>query len=154
MNQAHWHLVFNHAPIFGALAGLLLLLAGQLRRQLVLVQAGLGALVLAAAVGLLAQLTGPGAAQVIKDMPRVSQALIHNHAQAARLGYWVLVATATLALFSWQLLRQRSARAGLLVWLTLAGAALSFGLLARAGNLGGQIGHPEIREGFGTPDEL
>jgi len=33
-------------------------------------------------------------------------------------------------------------------------AAVSFGLLARAGNLGGQIRHTEIREGFGTPDEL
>ena len=154
MNQAHWHLVFNHAPIFGTLAGLLLLLAGQWRQQNALLTAGLGALVLAAAAGLLAQLTGPGAAQVVKDMPRVSQALIQAHAQAGRLGYWVLVGTSALAIASLLMLRQRSARAGLLVWLTLAGAALSFGLLARAGNLGGQIGHPEIREGFGTPDEL
>ena len=154
MNQAHWHLVFNHAPIFGALAGFLLLLAGQLRRQDVLITAGLWALVLAVAVGLPAQLTGAGAAQVVKDMPRVSQALIHNHASAARLGYWVLVGTGTVALLSLQRRRQRAARAGLLVWLTLAGAALSFGLLARAGNLGGQISHPEIRAGFGTPDEL
>ncbi|MVN77638.1 hypothetical protein GO988_14990 [Hymenobacter sp. HMF4947] len=154
MNQAHWHLLFNHAPIFGALVGLLLLLAGQLRRQAAIIEAGLWALVVAVAVGLPAQLTGPGAARVVKDMPRVSQALIHNHADAARLGYYVLVGTGTLALLSLQLLRQRSARAGLLVWLTLAGAAGSFGLLARAGNLGGQISHPEIREGYGTPDEL
>jgi hypothetical protein len=121
---------------------------------LVLTQAGLVALVLAVAVGLPAQLTGAGAAQTVKDMPRVSQALIHNHADAARFGYYVLVGTGTLALLSITMLRQRSARAGLLVWLTLAGAAASFGLLARAGNLGGQISHPEIREGFGTPDEL
>lgn len=154
MNQAHWHLLFNHAPIFGALTGLLLLLAGQRRRQATLTEAGLWALVLAVAAGLPAQLTGAGAAQVVKDMPRVSQALIHHHAAAARLGYYALVGTGTLALLSLQLLRQRAARAGLLVWLTLAGAAGSFGLLARAGNLGGQISHPEIREGYGTPDEL
>jgi hypothetical protein len=154
MNAAHWHLVFNHAPIFGSLTGLLLLAAGVFRKQAVLTQAGLVALVLAVAVGLPAQLTGAGAAQTVKDMPRVSQALIHNHADAARFGYYVLVGTGTLALLSITMLRQRSARAGLLVWLTLAGAAASFGLLARAGNLGGQISHPEIREGFGTPDEL
>lgn len=154
MNQAHWHLLFNHVPIFGALAGALLLAAGLLQRQNALVRAGLWALVLAVAVGLPAQLTGPGAAQVIKDMPRVSQALIKNHAQAARLGYWVLVATGTLALLAELQLRQGAARARQLAWGTLLGAVLSLGLLARAGNLGGQISHPEIREGFGTPDEL
>lgn len=154
MNQAHWHLLFNHVPIFGALAGALLLAAGLLQRQNALVRAGLWALVLAVAVGLPAQLTGPGAAQVIKNMPRVSQALIKNHAQAARLGYWVLVATGTLALLAELQLRQGAARARQLAWGTLLGAVLSLGLLARAGNLGGQISHPEIREGFGTPDEL
>jgi hypothetical protein len=154
MNQAHWHLIFNHAPIFGALAGSLLLAAGLLQRQDALLRAGLWALVLAVAVGLPAQLTGPGAAKVVKDMPRVSQALIQNHAQAARAGYWVLVATGTLALLSLMLLGQQAARLWLLVGLTLLGAVLSFGMLARAGNLGGQISHPEVREGFGTPDEL
>jgi len=154
MNQAHWHLLFNHVPIFGALAGALLLAAGLLQRQNALLRAGLWALVLAVAMGLPAQLTGPGAAQVIKDMPRVSQALIKNHAQAARLGYWVLVATGTLALLAELQLRQGAARARQLAWGTLLGAVLSLGLLARAGNLGGQISHPEIREGFGTPDEL
>ncbi len=154
MNQAHWHLLFNHVPIFGALAGALLLAAGLAQRQDALLRAGLWALVLAVVTGLPAQLTGPGAAQVVKDMPRVSQALIQHHAAAARTGYWVLVATGTLALLSVLQLQQRAAWARQLVWATLLGAVLSFGLLARAGNLGGQISHPEIREGFGTPDEL
>jgi hypothetical protein len=154
MNQAHWHLVFNHAPIFGALAGALLLATGLLGRQDAVLRTGLWALVLAVVVGLPAQLTGPGAAQVVKDMPRVSQALIQHHAQAARLGYWVLVGTGTLALLATLQLQQGGARARQVAWATLLGALLSFGLLARAGNLGGQISHPEIREGFGTPDEL
>jgi uncharacterized membrane protein len=154
MNQAHWHLLFNHVPIFGALAGALLLIAGLLQRQDAVLRAGLWALVLAVVLGLPAQLTGPGAAQVVKDMPRVSQALIQHHAQAARLGYWVLAATATLALLCVVQLGQGHARARQLAWGTLLGAVVSFGLLARAGNLGGQISHPEIREGFGTPDEL
>jgi uncharacterized membrane protein len=154
MNQAHWHLLFNHVPIFGALGGILLLAAGLLRRQDAVLRAGLWALVLAVVVGLPAQLTGPGAAQVIKDMPRVSQALIKNHAEAGRLGYWVLVAAGTLALLCLSMLKQGATRARQLAWGTLLAAVLSFGLLARAGNLGGQISHPEIREGFGTPDEL
>jgi len=154
MNQAHWHLLFNHAPIFGALTGLLLLAYGLSRGPDPLVRAGLWALLVAVAVGLPAQLTGAGAALVVKDMPRVSQALINHHAQAAQLGYWVLTATATLAGLSLMQLHQGAPRARQFAWATLLGAALSFGLLARAGNLGGQISHPEIREGYGTPDEL
>lgn len=154
MNQAHWHLLFNHVPIFGALGGALLLATGLFRQQDALLRAGLWALVLAVVVGLPAQLTGSGAAKVIKDMPRVSEALIKNHAQAGRLGYWVLVAAGTLALLCLAMLQQGATRARQLAWSTLLVAVLSFGLLARAGNLGGQISHPEIREGFGTPDEL
>ena len=66
----------------------------------------------------------------------------------------MLVATGTLALLSILQLQQQAPRVRLLLGLTLLGAVLSFGLLARAGNLGGQIRHPEVREGFGTPDEL
>lgn len=154
MNQAHWHLLLNHAPIFGALAGVLLLLAGLLGRRDSLLAAGLGALILATAVGLPAVLTGTGAALIVKDMPRVSEALISTHAQAARLGYYVLVGAATLALLCGIMLRQRAPRARQLAWATLVVAAVSFGLLARSAKLGGEIHHPEIREGFGTPDEL
>jgi hypothetical protein len=66
----------------------------------------------------------------------------------------VLEAAAALALFGLLLLKSASPKARLLAMLALVAAVLSFGLLARAGNLGGQIRHTEIREGFGTPDEL
>ncbi|RZK15900.1 MAG: hypothetical protein EOO56_21780 [Hymenobacter sp.] len=97
---------------------------------------------------------GSGAALIVKDMPRVSEALIRNHANAARLGYYVLVGAATLALLCGLMLRQQAPRARQMAWATLAVAAVSFGLLARSAKLGGEIHHPEIREGFGTPDEL
>ena len=154
MNQAHWHLLLNHAPIFGALAGVLLLLTGLLGRRDLLLWAGLGALVLATVVCLPALLTGSGAAAIVKDMPRVSEALIRNHANAARLGYYVLVGATTLALLCGLMLRQQAPRARQMAWATLVAAALGFGLLARSAKLGGEIHHPEIREGFGTPDEL
>ncbi|MEJ7665660.1 MAG: hypothetical protein WKG07_42145 [Hymenobacter sp.] len=53
----------------------------------------------------------------------MSQALIQNHAHAARLGYWVLVGTGTLALLSLAMLRQGAPRARQLAWATLLGAA-------------------------------
>jgi len=154
MNQAHIHLIVNHVPIMGSLFAVLLLGAGLLRQNDTLTQAGLVAVLLAGLLCLPAQLTGEGAAAIVQDMPRVSRALVWDHAAAAELGFWVLEGAAALALFSLLLLKSASPRARLLAFLTLAVAAGSFGLLARAANLGGQIRHTEIREGFGTPDEL
>ena len=154
MNQAHIHLIVNHVPIVGSLFALVLLGAGLLRKNETLTQAGLVAVLAAGLLCLPAQLTGEGAAKIVQDMPRVSRALIQAHEAAAELGFWVLEGAAALALFGLLLLKNHSPKARLLALLTLLAAGLSFGLLARAGNLGGQIRHTEIREGFGTPDEL
>ncbi len=154
MNQAHLHLIVNHLPIVGSLFAAGLLGAGVFRRNATLSQAGLVAVLIAGLLGLPAQLTGAGAAAIAQNLPRVSRALIHNHAEAAELGFWALEGAATLALLSLLMLKNASPRAGLLTILTLVLTLFSFGLLARAGNLGGQIRHTEIREGFGTADEL
>ena len=154
MNQAHIHLIVNHVPIVGSLFALILLAAGLLRKNDTLTQAGLVAVLAAGLLCLPAQLTGEGAAKIVQDMPRVSRALIQDHGAAAELGFWVLESAAALALFSLLLLKSASPKARLLALLTLVAAVLSFGLLARAGYLGGQIRHTEIRDGFGTPDEL
>ena len=154
MNQAHIHLIINHVPIVGSLFALALLAVGLLRRDTSLTTAGLVGVLVAALLCVPAQLTGEGAAAIVQDMPRVSRALIQAHAAAAERGFWALESAAALALFGLLLAKNASPRARQLAWLTLGVAALSFGLLARAGNLGGQIRHTEIREGFGTPDEL
>ena len=138
----------------GSLFAAVLLGAGLLRRSLDLTRAGLVAVLAAGLLCLPAQLTGEGAAAIARQLPRTSRALIQNHAEAAELGFWALETAAALALFGLLLLKTASPKARLLAVLTLAATVLSFGLLARAGNLGGQIRHTEIREGFGTADEL
>ena len=154
MNQAHLHLIVNHVPIVGSLFATVLLATGVLKHDLTLTKAGLRAVLAAGLLCLPAQLTGEGATAIAQNLPRVSRALINNHAEAAELGFWVLESAAALALFGLLLLKNNSPKARLLSLLTLVAAVLSFGLLARAGNLGGQIRHTEIREGFGTADEL
>ena len=154
MNQAHLHLIVNHLPIVGSLFAAVLLAAGVLKNNLILTKAGLVAVLAAGLLCLPAQLTGEGAAAIAQKLPRTSRALIQNHEAAAELGFWALEGAATLALLGLLMLKNTSPKARLVALLALAATMLSFGLLARAGNLGGQIGHPEIREGFGTADEL
>ena len=154
MNQAHLHLIVNHLPIVGSLFAVVLLAVGVFKASPVLTKAGLVAVLAAGLLCVPAQLTGEGAAAIAQQLPRTSRALINNHEEAAELGFWALEGAAALALFGLLLLKNAAPKARLVALLALVATLLSFGLLARAGNLGGQIGHPEIREGFGTADEL
>ena len=154
MNQAHLHLIVNHLPIVGSLFAAGLLAVGVFKNNPTLIKAGLVAVLAAGLLCLPAQLTGEGAAAIAQQLPRTSRALIHNHAEAAELGFWTLEGAAAMALFGLLLLKSASPKARLVALLALVATLFSFGLLARAGSLGGQIGHPEIREGFGTADEL
>lgn len=145
MNGAHLHLLLNHLPILGSLFGLVLLLVALVRRLPLLVRTGLITLLVAAALAIPANLTGEGAEEVVEHYPGVTRSLIHEHEEAAEVALWVLEATGALAMVSLLLLAHNHARARLFARLTLAGAFISFGLMARAGNLGGQIMHPETR---------
>jgi len=145
MNPAHLHLIFNHVPIVGSFFALVLLGVGLLRRNETLTRAGLVAVLAAAIMCIPAQLTGEGAEEVIEDRLNISHHLIHEHEEAAEVGFVALEITGALALFGLLLLGRRSPKSTLVAGLTLAGAVVSFGLLARAGNLGGEISHPELR---------
>ncbi|RSK47133.1 hypothetical protein [Hymenobacter rigui] len=141
MNEAHLHLLLNHTPILGSLFGLLLLAAGLFKVNQTLTQTGLVTLLVAALLCLPTQLTGEGAEEVVERIPGITHQLIHAHEEAAELGFWAIELTGVVALLG--LLVKSRARTFTL--LALLGAVLSFGLLARAGNLGGQIRHSEIR---------
>ena len=145
MSPAHLHLIINHVPILGSLFAAVLLGVGLLRRDATLTRAGLVAVLAAGLLCLPAQLTGEGAEEVVENLPGVRRALIQTHEAAADQGFWALEAAASLALLALLLLKSASPRAHGLALAALAAAGLSFGLLARAGNLGGQIRHPEIR---------
>lgn len=141
MNEAHWHLILNHMPILGSLFGLVLLAIGIFRHHASAVRIGLITVLISAVLCIPTQLTGEGAEEVVEDMPGVTHALIHEHEEAAEVGFWALEATGVLALLALLM----PSRGRLLSGLTLAATAASFGLLARAGNLGGQIMHAEVR---------
>ena len=146
MNYAHLHLLLNHVPVIGAFVGLGLFLISffgkneDLRRASYIVFAAIGLLTIPAF------LSGFGAQQMIKG-PGVSDALITRHESSALLSLWFIELTGSLALIGlWQ--SQTTARparwnvAGVLLF-----SLLSAGLMARTGNTGGDIRHPEVRPG-------
>lgn len=144
MNAAHIHLVLNHAPLFGVLAGIVLLLWGLLRRSYDVRLASYAAFILSALAAIAVYLTGGAAESLIEDPPGIKESAIERHEDIAKIAMVAIGATGALAAITVfvehsGLALRRSALAAL-----LAVALVALGVVGYAANLGGQIRHPEI----------
>ncbi len=145
MNGAQIHLLVNHVPVLGVAFAAVLTAAGVVRGSDELKKAGLWAFVLAGLAALPAYFSGEGAEEVVEHLSGVSEALIHEHEEAAEkalAGALLLAASGAAALIHAYKNRALSAKAApALLALSLPVLAL----LAYAAHLGGLIRHPELR---------
>lgn len=148
MNFAHIHLLLNHIPVIGTIIGFCLFVTSflgknnnDLRRSSLIVFAVVALLTIPTF------LIGFGAQAEIKGLAGVSDALMVRHEGAAMLSLWFMLGTGALALAGlWSTQRAtRPARWNLLAILFFS--LVTVVLMARTGNTGGDIRHPEIREG-------
>src|SRR6266849_8295324 len=149
MNFPDLHLLLNHFPIIGTIVGLGLFLISLVGKNEDLRRAGL---IIFSAMALLAIpvfFSGTGAQGAIKKLPGVSEALIERHQGAAMLALLFMEITGALSLAGlWKLhgtLRQ--ARWNWNMSAVLLFSIVTVGLMARVGNTGGDIRHPEIASG-------
>jgi len=148
MDAAHIHLLLNHIPILGTVFGLLLLCYGTWRHSDEIKKASLGTFVIVALITIVVYLTGDGAAQIVGNLPGVSDAIIRRHDNAATLTFWPIEILGVLSLLSLWLGRgDRGLKAGL-IGLILVIALICSGLASWTGSIGGQIRHTEVRPGF------
>jgi len=145
MNGLHLHLVLSHLPVLGVLFGTLLLLAGLVRRSRAVEQTALTALVLSGIVAGVTYLTGEGAEEGIEHRVSGADLFIERHEEAAILALVIVGIAALVALVT--LIHGRRGRplSRLLLALSLMGAIGATGAFTWVANLGGQVGHPEIR---------
>jgi len=154
MNLAHIHLLLNHFPTIGTIIGIGLFLVGLVARSNDLKRASLVVFLGIALITLPTYMSGNAAQEMIcKAGPKapcadqgVSRALIEKHEGAALLAFIFMQLTGA---FAWLGLWQFRRIARFPIWSLTAVTVLSlvtFGLMAQAANLGGDIRHPEIRE--------
>ena len=95
-------------------------------------------------------MSGNGAQDAIRSVPAVSKSLIEAHEGAALIGLAFMEVTGAFAwLALWQF--RRLARVpGWNLTVILVLTVVSFGFMARAANMGGEIRHEEIRAAEGT----
>jgi uncharacterized membrane protein len=138
MNLAHVHLLLNHVPTIGFGFGIGLLVASIVRDSADLRRAGYVVFFVVALVAIPTYLSGNAADFVLRTERELRQDVVTAHQNAAMLA---LIPLEIVGLVSWLALWQ-SRR-----WHQPAVLALSivtFVLMARAANIGGQIRHPEI----------
>jgi uncharacterized membrane protein len=138
VNLAHLHLLLNHFPTIGFGAGVGLLVAAVLKGSEDLKQASFVAFFVIALVTIPVYLSGNAAEFVLRDRPEVSPAVIAAHQDAAMLALIFMELTGVLAWVGlWRFRRWHLT--GLLLL-----SIVTFALMARAANIGGEIRHPEI----------
>ncbi len=145
MDLTHTHLLLNHFPTIGSIIGGGLFLLALLMKSDDLKRASLVILLGIALISIPTYMSGNGAQQAIQSLQGVSKSLVETHEGAAMeaLAFMQVVgAFAWLGLWQFRRLGHLPGwNAGVILVLTL----VTFGLMARASNIGGEIRHAEIR---------
>ena len=145
LNAEHLHLLLNHFPTVGYAVGLGLFLVALFVKSRELKQASLVIFIAMALLSLPTYLSGNAANFALKDKAELSGSMVQAHQDAALLG---LIFMEFTGLFAWLELWRIRYIARPMNWNLIAVFILSiltFGLMARAANIGGELRHPEIR---------
>jgi hypothetical protein len=151
MNGAHLHLILTHIPVLGVVFGSALLAIGLFRNNRIVQQTALAVLVLSGLAAGAAFLTGEAAEEAIEGQIGAGKPFLESHEEAGLVGLVMAGLAGAMALLV--LVRGRKGRplSRGLAALNLVIALAASGTLAWVANLGGQIGHPEIRNGQMAP---
>lgn len=154
MNQAHWHLLFNHLPIIVPLLGFLVMIAAIILRSEIMKRTAYAMFIFGALCAIPAFVTGEGAEEIVEDLQGVSEQLIKTHEEIAdtfAIVSYVLGAVALLGL--WVNWKQKSF-SNILSFITIAVCAAVLILAKQTGTTGGEIRHTEIRADAQTPTNV
>jgi hypothetical protein len=154
MNLAHIHLLLNHFPTIGTIIGIGLFLVGLAAKSNDLKRASLVVFLGIALITLPTYMSGNAAQEVIcKGQPKgpctdrgVSKALIEKHEGAALLAFIFMEFTGAFAWLGLWKYRRAARFPGAVLAAVALFSMVTFGLMAQAANIGGEIRHPEIRD--------
>lgn len=160
INAPHWHLLLNHAPIFGGLFSIGLMLYAFIRKDIELKRAALWANLVTAIVSYFADSTGGAAARIVINAGLVSRDLVREHRWAADVTLWVMMLAGFLALLGLVLGRRvnRTSESPKIfngfVVATFVVSLAAAGLMGWVSELGGEIRHTEMHFSKAVTDSL
>jgi uncharacterized membrane protein len=144
MTAAHLHLLLNHFPTVAFSIGIGLFVAALFGKNHSLQRVSLVILFLTAALTITTYVSGNDAQQELIESPDLSAALVSAHESAALVAFLFMQLTGFFAWLGLWLWRRAGRLAAWNAAVVLILAVISFGLMARAANMGGDIRHSEI----------
>ena len=150
MNWPHLHLIINHVPVIGVPGVILLLVYGMVRKSGEVLALSLALFVLLALMTPAVFFSGQAAEDTVKKLPGVTEGYIGRHEEAADIALTLVEILGAMSLAGLFLLRRKGAIPKWVSFLVLAAALITAVVVGFTANLGGQIRHPEIREGAGS----
>lgn len=147
MNSVQLHLALTHVPVILSFVGLIMLIVAFFIKSTTLTRTSYIVLLIAGVAALPVYFSGEGTEEAIENLPGVSESIIEEHEEVAKLAMISIAAAGLVsltALFSskWQ------SPARILKIVVLVIAIISGGLMAQTAHLGGQVRHTEIRNGL------
>jgi uncharacterized membrane protein len=144
---SHVHIILNHLPTVGFVFALVFYIAALAMNNVVMKRSSLALFVICAILGVPTFVTGNASMWALTDPPvtGISKAVINAHRDFALYSLFGLAftgVTAWIQLWRFRHLGRFSDRA---LYLVLAFAIITLGVLAETGHRGGQINHAEIR---------
>ena len=146
MNLAHLHLLLNHFPTVGMIIGLAIFFAALVWNSDHLKRTSLGVFLAIALISMPTYMTGNAAQEILAKNPAASLPLIEAHQSWALLAFIVISLNGLIAWIGLWQYRRYARSASWIMPAIFVCAAVSFGLMAVAANLGGDIMHPEVRD--------
>jgi uncharacterized membrane protein len=143
---SHVHMILNHFPTVGWVMAVTFYVIALVANNDALKRASLAVFVMLAIVGVPTYVTGAAAmwALTVPPIPEISKAVINAHRDMA---LWTLFGLGFTGVTAWiEIWRYRyiSRYSNTSLYLVLAFAIITLGIMAETGHRGGQINHPEI----------
>lgn len=154
MNLAYFHLLLNHFPIVGVIAGILILIAGSLLHNETVKKTALGVFVFTALMAIPAFLTGDPAEELVIKALGITEQMIEAHESAAAVALWsavLLGIVSGITLIYKPLNTKLTKQLMISVWVIAFAVA---GCMVWTGKTGGQIRHTEFKSPSPTTETL
>jgi uncharacterized membrane protein len=144
---SHVHMILNHVPTVGFVMTLAFYVIGLIANNDGLKRGALAAFVICSIAGVPTYVTGAASMWALTQppIPEISKAVINAHrdmALATLFGLGFTGAAAWIELWRYRYIGRFSR---ISLYLVLAFALITLGVMAETGHRGGQINHPEIR---------
>src|SRR6188474_343966 len=98
MNASQIHLALNHVPLFFSIIGGLVLIYGFIRKNESIKILSLYFMIMAALFIIPVYLTGEGTEEMVEKLPGVSERMIEEHEEMAKIGLVIIIITGVAAL--------------------------------------------------------